>query len=183
MRTATFLLVLLAVATPAWGQNGRRGVAREGAHSGDTYSGNHWSVNGDFDPSWQTLATHLSGTHGAGLPPGADLTTMSREQLWNFHDSDHEGRPYEGVIPAKLIPYDTPEASGWGRWEYRHAIENGKLVWKGTFWAQTKQAKPGKVKPPEQPPEKPKDPPVEPKPKPKPKPWPNVELPPRWPNI
>jgi hypothetical protein len=110
------------------------------------------------------------------LPAGTDLTAMSREALLELHDSDHENRRFQGVVPTTIQSYDWGTEVGTGRWEYTQVIQLGRRVWKPKWVILSRTERgPPKVTPPVTPPA--------PKPDKTPWSWPNVKLPWNWPDL
>lgn len=69
-------------------------------------NGRTWSVNGDYNPSRQTLIDHLlyGGVH-AGKFTKDYLSQLSRDELMSLHGDDHDHRvntKYAEVQPAKV---------------------------------------------------------------------------------
>lgn len=53
--------------------------------------GNHWSVEGDFNPSLEKTLTHLHGSnHATSAAAYGDISTWSLEELRSLHDDLHE---------------------------------------------------------------------------------------------
>jgi hypothetical protein len=53
--------------------------------------GNHWSVDGDFSPTRETLVAHLRGaTHGGQIAGRYAVEGWSYEELRSLHDDLHE---------------------------------------------------------------------------------------------
>ena len=53
--------------------------------------GNHWSIEGDFNPTSATLVTHLRGpNHGSQLAADWKIEEWSVEELRSLHDDLHE---------------------------------------------------------------------------------------------
>lgn len=53
--------------------------------------GNHWSVEGDFNPTRETTITHLRGpNHVNSIAAYGDIETWSLEELRSLHDDLHE---------------------------------------------------------------------------------------------
>lgn len=64
--------------------------------------GNHWSVDGDFNPTRQTLLYHLRGpVHGPQIAGRYTIEGWSHEELRSLHDDLHE-REMGGVVPASM---------------------------------------------------------------------------------
>ncbi len=65
--------------------------------------GNHWSLDGIWNPSKEALVSHLRGpVHGPQLAagyPSYQIETWSVEELRSLHDSLHE-REMGGAVPA-----------------------------------------------------------------------------------
>lgn len=60
--------------------------------------GNHWSVDGDWNPSKAKLITHLRGpNHVSRLNSGFQIEQWSVEELRSLHDDLHESEPGGGV--------------------------------------------------------------------------------------
>ena len=51
--------------------------------------GNHWSVDGNWNPSRELLIQHLRTTHGNQLLATWNIETWSREELRSVHDDIH----------------------------------------------------------------------------------------------
>lgn len=52
--------------------------------------GNHWSVEGDFNPSREDIIQHLRSTHSGYLQASWNIETWSREELLSAHDDIHD---------------------------------------------------------------------------------------------
>jgi hypothetical protein len=66
--------------------------------------GNHWSVDGDSNPSKETLVTHLrSATHVNFLNADYKIEDWSVEELRSLHDDLHERYGPAGSSPAASI--------------------------------------------------------------------------------
>lgn len=52
--------------------------------------GNHWSVEGDFNPSREYIIQHLRSTHSQYLQASWNIETWSREELLSAHDDIHD---------------------------------------------------------------------------------------------
>jgi hypothetical protein len=52
--------------------------------------GNHWSVDGDWQPSRETVVSHLRGPHGVQVPAQYNIETWSLEELRSLHDNLHD---------------------------------------------------------------------------------------------
>ena len=53
--------------------------------------GNHWNVEGDWNPSKEKVITHLRGeNHGIYLAPYPNIETWSSEEIRSLHDDLHE---------------------------------------------------------------------------------------------
>lgn len=70
--------------------------------------GNHWSVEGDFNPTAGTLVHHLRGpNHGSQLTAEWKIEEWSVEELRSLHDDLHEREGggvvggYAGTAPAR----------------------------------------------------------------------------------
>jgi hypothetical protein len=62
--------------------------------------GNHWSVDGDWNPSKEVVIAHLRGAiHGAQIAANYKIEAWSYEELRSLHDDLHE-REMGGVVPA-----------------------------------------------------------------------------------
>jgi hypothetical protein len=63
--------------------------------------GNHWSVEGDANPSVEKLISHLRGpNHGQQIAATYTLETWSYEELRSLHDDLHEREIANGAAPA-----------------------------------------------------------------------------------
>lgn len=57
-------------------------------------TGNHWSVDGDWNPSKAKLITHLRGpNHVSRLNSGFQIEQRLVEELRSLHDDLHESEP------------------------------------------------------------------------------------------
>lgn len=71
--------------------------------------GNHWSVDGDFNPTRDTLVGHLRGpTHGPQIAGRYAVEGWSYEELRSLHDDLHE-REMGGAVAT------TSSFNGYGR--------------------------------------------------------------------
>lgn len=62
--------------------------------------GNHWSVDGDWNPSKDVVIAHLRGAvHGGQIAASYKIEAWSYEELRSLHDDLHE-REMGGVVPA-----------------------------------------------------------------------------------
>lgn len=52
--------------------------------------GNHWSVDGDWNPSRETVVQHLRASHSNGIQVGWKIETWSIEELRSLHDDIHD---------------------------------------------------------------------------------------------
>ena len=52
--------------------------------------GNHWSVDGNFNPNREFIIQHLRSTHSGYLQASWNLETWSREELLSAHDDIHD---------------------------------------------------------------------------------------------
>ncbi|HEY2251809.1 MAG TPA: hypothetical protein VGH74_12140 [Planctomycetaceae bacterium] len=52
--------------------------------------GNHWSVEGDWNPSREKVVAHLRGTHGGSVSTTYAIDGWSYEELRSLHDDIHE---------------------------------------------------------------------------------------------
>jgi len=52
--------------------------------------GNHWSVDGDWNPSRETVVRHLRASHSNGVQAGWKIETWSIEELRSLHDDIHD---------------------------------------------------------------------------------------------
>ncbi len=52
--------------------------------------GNHWSVEGDWNPTREKVITHLRGTHGGSVSATYAIDGWSYEELRSLHDDIHE---------------------------------------------------------------------------------------------
>jgi len=63
--------------------------------------GNHWSVDGDANPSADKVLQHLRGPyHGRQISPSYALESWSYEELRSLHDDLHEREIANGTAPA-----------------------------------------------------------------------------------
>ncbi len=63
--------------------------------------GNHWSVEGDWNPVQGKIIGHLRGpNHVAQLTPSWTIETWSYEELRSLHDDLHERELASGTAPA-----------------------------------------------------------------------------------
>lgn len=66
--------------------------------------GNHWSVEGDFNPTRETVIAHLRGSnHAHQLQPDWKIEEWSVEELRSLHDDLHE-REGGGVVSTGFGP-------------------------------------------------------------------------------
>lgn len=86
------------------GQNERpAGTVSEPARVKSTGSyrlrGNHWSIDGDWNPSLTKLVTHLRGSnHGGQLQANWAIESWSYEELRSLHDDLHERELANGTV-------------------------------------------------------------------------------------
>jgi hypothetical protein len=59
--------------------------------------GNHWSVEGDWNPSRDKVVSHLRTTHGTQVTATYAIDTWSIEELKSLHDDLHEKESGAGV--------------------------------------------------------------------------------------
>lgn len=52
--------------------------------------GNHWSVDGDWNPARATVVSHLRGAHGNQIAANYAIESWSYEELRSLHDDLHE---------------------------------------------------------------------------------------------
>lgn len=52
--------------------------------------GNHWSVDGDWNPSKDTVVRHLRASHSNGIQVGWKIDAWSTEELRSLHDDIHD---------------------------------------------------------------------------------------------
>ena len=52
--------------------------------------GNHWSIEGDWNPTRDSVARHLRASHPSGIPAGAKIEIWSLEELRSLHDDIHD---------------------------------------------------------------------------------------------
>ena len=52
--------------------------------------GNHWSVDGDWNPSKDTVVRHLRASHSNGIQAGWKIEAWSTEELRSLHDDIHD---------------------------------------------------------------------------------------------
>jgi hypothetical protein len=63
--------------------------------------GNHWSIEGDSNPSTEKLISHLRGpNHGHQIAANQTIETWSYEELRSLHDDLHEREIANGTAPA-----------------------------------------------------------------------------------
>lgn len=75
--------------------------------------GNHWSVDGDWNPSKGTVVAHLrGGNHYYRLASYGAIEGWSIEELKSLHDDIHESEPSSGV--ASTGQSSGGSASGFG---------------------------------------------------------------------
>jgi len=61
--------------------------------------GNHWSVDGDWNPTRATVISHLRGpNHGSQVAAGYEIEKWSYEELRSLHDDLHEKYPDGGAV-------------------------------------------------------------------------------------
>jgi hypothetical protein len=99
------------------GENERpKGSISESARVKTTNSyplrGNHWSIEGDSNPSTEKLITHLRGpNHGHQIAASQTIETWSYEELRSLHDDLHEREIANGTAPASMS-YSSNSYSG-----------------------------------------------------------------------
>lgn len=72
--------------------------------------GNHWSVDGDFNPTKETVISHLRGeNHSAQLIAGWKIDEWSVEELRSLHDDLHERYGGGGVVSSGFVQ-PTPQS-------------------------------------------------------------------------
>lgn len=52
--------------------------------------GNHWSVDGDWNPSKDYVVRHLRASHSNGIQAGWKIESWSTEELRSLHDDIHD---------------------------------------------------------------------------------------------
>jgi hypothetical protein len=52
--------------------------------------GNHWSVEGNWNPTREYVAQHLRSAHASQLQAGWDIESWSAEELRSLHDDIHD---------------------------------------------------------------------------------------------
>jgi hypothetical protein len=93
------------------GKNERpKGSVPEAARVATTGSyplrGNHWTVDGDANPSAEKLIGHLRGPHhGPQIAATYAIETWSYEELRSLHDDLHEREVANGTAPAYASGY------------------------------------------------------------------------------
>jgi len=65
--------------------------------------GNHWTVEGDPNPSKEVVLKHLRGIHGNSSAPYGSIENWSTEELRSLHDDIHE-REGGGVAATYAVP-------------------------------------------------------------------------------
>ena len=75
--------------------------------------GNHWSVEGDFNPSREKIMSHLRGPHGSQIAADYAIDGWSYEELRSLHDDIHE-REGGGAAAAGYYSgyYEAPQPRG-----------------------------------------------------------------------
>jgi hypothetical protein len=74
--------------------------------------GNHWSVEGDWNPSREKVISHLRGPHGNQVAATYAIDSWSYEELRSLHDDIHEREgggvassgSYSGYYPQQAQP-------------------------------------------------------------------------------
>lgn len=73
--------------------------------------GNHWSVDGDWNPSRDKVVSHLRGpNHSGQLQAGWAIESWAHEELRSLHDDLHERE--QATNPAAFVPQAKPVARG-----------------------------------------------------------------------
>lgn len=101
------------------GENERpRGSIAEAARVKTTGSyplrGNHWSVEGDWNPAQEKVISHLRGpNHVSQLAASWNIDAWSYEELRSLHDDLHERELASGTVTASSasFPVQSPPAS------------------------------------------------------------------------
>ncbi|HMC12604.1 MAG TPA: hypothetical protein VKH44_14995, partial [Pirellulaceae bacterium] len=76
--------------------------------------GNHWSVEGDWNPSREKVISHLRGPHGSQIAATYAIDGWSYEELRSLHDDIHE-REGGGVASSGSYSggyYQAPQPRG-----------------------------------------------------------------------
>ena len=75
--------------------------------------GNHWSVEGDLNPSREKIMSHLRGPHGSQIAANYAIDGWSYEELRSLHDDIHE-REGGGAAAAGYYSgyYEAPQPRG-----------------------------------------------------------------------
>jgi hypothetical protein len=77
--------------------------------------GNHWSVEGDSNPSTEKLIGHLRGpNHGHQIAANYAIESWSYEELRSLHDDLHEREIANGTAPAAAAYYSGSQSTGSG---------------------------------------------------------------------
>ena len=72
--------------------------------------GNHWSLDGIWNPSKETLVSHLRGpVHGSQIAASYQIETWSVEELRSLHDNLHEIE-MGGAVPANYATQQPAKA-------------------------------------------------------------------------
>jgi hypothetical protein len=74
--------------------------------------GNHWTVEGDPNPSKETVLKHLRGIHGNSSASYGAIETWSTEELRSLHDDIHEREGSSVVATYGAPTYAQPAANG-----------------------------------------------------------------------
>lgn len=78
--------------------------------------GNHWSVEGDFNPTSATLVAHLRGpNHVSQLTADWQIEEWSVEELRSLHDDLHEREGFSGSFTQSPAPQTGVGQFGAGR--------------------------------------------------------------------
>lgn len=78
--------------------------------------GNHWSIEGDWNPTQASVARHLRTSHSNGIPAGAKIEVWSIEELRSLHDDIHDREEgFRGRYAAATTPTRSAGGAGIGK--------------------------------------------------------------------
>jgi hypothetical protein len=77
--------------------------------------GNHWSIEGDWNPTRESVARHLRAFHPNGIQAGWNIESWSLEELRSLHDDIHDREEgFRGRYSAAMASSTRSSAGGAG---------------------------------------------------------------------